>query len=121
MPARMYSEPDSDATVEPENCRDRRKTHRVLALVPASLVAVAALAAPVDMDRHRGMIIGKPALAQDGDTSGDLEVMTLNQALGADLGPCSGRGRTRSMRPYWSFSKASQPPTFPRGRSVRPS
>ena len=85
MPARIPAEPHSDTLIEPENCRDSGRTHRILTLVSTSLVFVGALAAPVDVDRHRGVTVGNLALAQSGDASGEIEVMTLNQALGADL------------------------------------
>ena len=81
MLARMHAEPDSNSIIEPENRRSLRNAHRTLTLVSASLVAVGALAAPVEIDR-----LGKPARAQGSEALGDLEVMTLNQALGADLG-----------------------------------
>ena len=85
MPARIPAEPHSDALIEPENCPDSGRTHRILTLVSTSLVFVGALTAPVDVDRHRGVTVGNLALAQSGDASGEIEVMTLNQALGADL------------------------------------
>ena len=74
MPTRIHAEPHSDALIEPENCRDPGRTHRMLTLVSASLAAVGALAATVDLDRHREATVGKLALAQSGSASGGLEI-----------------------------------------------
>ena len=81
MSDRINAEPGSGQVIEPAAKRHASRPHRMLMLASASLLTLAALAVPVDFDLDRGSILREAAAENV-----DIEVMTLNQGLGADLG-----------------------------------
>jgi endonuclease/exonuclease/phosphatase family metal-dependent hydrolase len=81
MSDRINAEPGSGQIIEPIAKRHPSRPHRMLMLVSASLLALGALAVPVDLGLDRGSLLTEAAAAE----KVDIEVMTLNQALGADL------------------------------------
>ena len=118
MSDRIDAEPGSGQVIEALAKRHPSKPHRMLMLVSASLLTLAALAVPVDFRLDRGSILTEAAAAENVD----IEVMTLKIRASAPIwGPFSRSRRTTSTRHSWPSSKTSWPPTFPRGRSVRPS
>jgi endonuclease/exonuclease/phosphatase family metal-dependent hydrolase len=82
MSDRINAEPGSGHVIEPVAKRNPSRPHRMLMLVSASLLTLGALAVPVDFGLDRASILTEVAAADNVD----MEVMTLNQALGADLG-----------------------------------
>lgn len=81
----MYNQPDSDSdpddSAEPAKSHDPRLRSQAIRLALASMLALGGLAIPIEFDPDQGMVVRKVAAAMDGD----VEVMTLNQSLGADL------------------------------------
>jgi hypothetical protein len=75
------SEADPDDSVEPATNHKPYIRHQTLMVALASTVALGGLAIPVEFDPDQRSIVRKVAEAKDRN----VEVMTLNQALGADL------------------------------------
>ena len=84
MDNRIDTGPDSKDIIE--LATNPSRGHGMLMLFSASMLGLGMLTVPLELDLGRGRIAGNFAVANDGDASGEIEVMTLDQALGADLG-----------------------------------